>query len=83
MSSEAARSDGRLLAWAGFVGVTMVLAFIVSLSTGTPANARSVARLLGGSYRELACAGGHMWMLDSWPILAGILGQVDAAVASA
>ena len=29
MSFEAARRDGRLLAWAGLVGVTIVLAFIV------------------------------------------------------
>jgi pimeloyl-ACP methyl ester carboxylesterase len=47
----------------------------------TPANCRSVARLLGGSYRELTCSGGHMWMLDAWPTLAGILGPAEPAAA--
>lgn len=49
----------------------------------TPANSRSVARLLGGSYRELACAGGHMWMLDAWPLLAGILARAEPVAAGA
>jgi len=49
----------------------------------TPANSRSVAHLLGGSYRELPCAGGHMWMLDAWPLFAGILARTEPVAAGA
>ncbi len=40
MSGEAAPSDGRLLAWAGLVGVTIVLAFIVRQGVGLPEDFR-------------------------------------------
>ncbi len=40
VSVEAARSDGRLLAWAGLVGVTVVLAFIVRQGVGLPEDFR-------------------------------------------
>lgn len=33
----------------------------------TPRHCRVAARLLGAEYREVALAGGHMWMLDAWP----------------
>ncbi len=39
----------------------------------TPLHCRRAAELLGGEYRELDLAGGHMWMLDSWPQLAQLL----------
>src|SRR5262249_42554022 len=39
----------------------------------TPLQCRRAAELLGGEYRELDLAGGHMWMLDSWPQLARLL----------
>jgi pimeloyl-ACP methyl ester carboxylesterase len=39
----------------------------------TPLHCRRTAELLGGEYRELDLAGGHMWMLDSWPQLARLL----------
>jgi hypothetical protein len=39
----------------------------------TPLHCRRVAELLGGEYRELDLAGGHTWMLDSWPQLAQLL----------
>jgi len=39
----------------------------------TPRHCRRAAELLGGEYRELDLAGGHMWMLDSWPQLAQLL----------
>ncbi len=40
VSGDAARSDGRLLAWAGLVGVTIVLAFIVRQGVGLPEDFR-------------------------------------------
>ncbi|MEJ7792202.1 MAG: type II CAAX endopeptidase family protein [Gaiellaceae bacterium] len=40
MSGEAARSDGRLFAWAGLVGVTIVLVFIVRQGVGLPEDFR-------------------------------------------
>ncbi len=40
MSGEAARSNGRLSAWAGLVGVTIVLAFIVRQGIGLPEDFR-------------------------------------------
>ena len=40
MSGEAARRDGRLLAWAGLVGVTIVLAFTVRQGVGLPEDFR-------------------------------------------
>ena len=39
----------------------------------TAEHSRRAARLLGGTYRELGLAGGHMWMLGSWPVLASEL----------
>jgi hypothetical protein len=32
-----------------------------------------LAHAVGGRYRELALAGGHMWMLKAWPRLAAEL----------
>lgn len=40
MSGEAARSNGRRSAWAGLVGVTIVLAFIVRQGVGLPEDFR-------------------------------------------
>jgi pimeloyl-ACP methyl ester carboxylesterase len=42
----------------------------------TTGHCRRAADLLGATYRELSLPGGHMWMLDGWPALAGVL---DAA----
>jgi pimeloyl-ACP methyl ester carboxylesterase len=39
----------------------------------TPEHTRRVAGLLGAAYRELSLAGGHMWMLSAWPVLASQL----------
>jgi pimeloyl-ACP methyl ester carboxylesterase len=39
----------------------------------TTEHTRRAARLLGAGYRELALAGGHMWMLGAWPVLAAEL----------
>jgi pimeloyl-ACP methyl ester carboxylesterase len=39
----------------------------------TAEHTRRAARLLGARYRELGLAGGHMWMLGAWPVLAAEL----------
>ena len=39
----------------------------------TTDHCRRAAGLLGARYDELALAEGHMWMLASWPVMAGIL----------
>jgi pimeloyl-ACP methyl ester carboxylesterase len=39
----------------------------------TADHCRQTARLLGARYQELPIEGGHMWMLERWPILAQVL----------
>jgi pimeloyl-ACP methyl ester carboxylesterase len=39
----------------------------------TTDHCRCAAELLGARYRELRVAGGHMWMLACWPLLAELL----------
>jgi pimeloyl-ACP methyl ester carboxylesterase len=39
----------------------------------TPELCREAASLLGATYREVSLQGGHMWMLDAWPLFAGLL----------
>ncbi len=39
----------------------------------TPSQCQRTAALLGAQYRELEIGGGHMWMLEDWPLLAGLL----------
>ncbi len=35
----------------------------------SPSHTRSIAKLLGADYRELASSGGHVWMFGDWPRL--------------
>jgi pimeloyl-ACP methyl ester carboxylesterase len=44
----------------------------------TAEHSRRAAWLLGGTYRELGLAGGHMWMLGSWPVLASELSSQNS-----
>ncbi len=49
---------------------------VVSASSDTlvtTEHCRRAAQLLGARYRELSLDGGHMWMLGSWAVLAGLL----------
>ena len=57
----------------GELGVPAEVVACTSDTLVTPVHCRRAAELLGGEYRELALAGGHMWMLDSWPQLAKLL----------
>ncbi len=48
-------------------------ATVIACSTDTlttPESCRRIAELLGGTYRELHAAGGHVWMFGSWHLLA-------------
>jgi pimeloyl-ACP methyl ester carboxylesterase len=55
------------------LGVPVEVVACASDTLVTPLHCRRAAELLGGEYRELDLAGGHMWMLDSWPQLAQLL----------
>jgi pimeloyl-ACP methyl ester carboxylesterase len=50
-------------------GIPTVVVGCASDTLVTTAHCRRAASLLGARYREVAGAGGHMWMLHAWPRL--------------
>jgi pimeloyl-ACP methyl ester carboxylesterase len=58
------------------VQAARIPAVVVACTTDTLVTAdhcRRIASKLGAQYRELALAGGHLWMLSAWPVFAGEL----------
>jgi len=54
-------------------------ALVIGCTTDTlvsPTHTRSIAHLLGADYRELASAGGHVWMFGDWVRLQRELARV-------
>lgn len=64
-------SDDMRRVRAAGVPVTVIGCSTDTLVTGE--HCRQAAHLLGARYRELTVAGGHMWMLGAWALLAAEL----------